>query len=174
MKAQVQPLSWCPVLTVSRTRKTELRWHVQGRSEVLQLVSLDAELNHILEFHLIRTVNHILVILEDTRVDVCLCALVNVFYSVYLHVNAHAVLPQTQRERLESGGLRARCRIHREPASAGRPSCRPACNVPTQRHTPTTAGSHPSRRAWSISDWCCGRKTWLCCCHVGPKISRLQ
>lgn len=83
-------------------------------------------------------------------------------------------VPQTQRECLERGGLRARCRIRREPASAGRPSCRPACNVPTQRHTPTTTGSHPSRQAWSISDWCCGWKTWLCCCHLGSEISKLQ
>ena len=51
------------VLTLVRRGQTRLCWGDDVRTELRQLVSLDAELNHILEFHLIRTVHHVLIIL---------------------------------------------------------------------------------------------------------------
>lgn len=55
----------CLVLTLVNRGQTQLNWGADGRAELLQLVSFKAELNHILQFHLIRTVNHVFIILEQ-------------------------------------------------------------------------------------------------------------
>lgn len=57
----------CLVLTLVRRGQTGLIWGVDGRTELLQLVSLNAELNHVLQFHLIRTVHDVLVILKHRK-----------------------------------------------------------------------------------------------------------
>ena len=56
----------CFGLTLERRRRTRLSRSVDSRTELPQLFSLDAELNHVLQFHLIRTVHHVLVILEHS------------------------------------------------------------------------------------------------------------
>lgn len=55
------------VLTLARRGQTWLIQHVDVRAEVPQVVSLHTELNHVLQPHLIRTVDHELIVLQHTQ-----------------------------------------------------------------------------------------------------------
>lgn len=61
----------CTVFTLHRRGQIWCSWSDNGGIKLLQLVSLHAELHYILQFHLIRTVHHVLIILEQwLHVDV--------------------------------------------------------------------------------------------------------